>query len=283
MTHKSLEIFASDLLKNLEKYQSVDHPIYIPSKSRPRKITSQALEDVGISKYLVVVEPQDYDEYLSVYDSSNLLCMDQNDMGIQYVRNFCKTHSRDLGFDYHWQIDDNIRDFRVRKNNKNVRDNARNLMSAAGEYMKRYDNIGILGFCHVGFAFAKTNSVDVNKQVYSCVLVNNTLDIEWRPDVVEDTDYSLQVLEQSYCTLLLNTFLIGKETTSTNSGGNDNSDEWRMVRSKGLQKYWPGAFKITEQYGRVKVQPSKIWRRYTHMPKGRNEDLNSNNLDEFFA
>ena len=283
MTHKVLENFSTNLLMNLSDYIDIDYPIYIPSKNRARKITSKALEDSGVSNYYVIVEPQDYDDYASVYDSSNLLVLDQNDMGIQYVRNFCKSHSRSLGFDYHWQIDDNIRDFRVRKNNKNVRDNPRNLMSAAAEYVKEYDNIGILGFCHVGFAFAKTTPVDVNKQVYSCVLVNNRLDIEWRPDVVEDTDYSLQVLEQSYCTLLLNTFLSGKETTSTNSGGNDNSDEWRMIRSKGLQKYWPGAFKITEQYGRVKVQPSKIWRRYTHMPKGKNEDLNSNNLDEFFA
>lgn len=283
MTHKVLENFANNLLSILDEYSVIDYPIYIPSKGRPVKITSKTLEKSGISNYYVVVEPQDYYAYSSVYDSSNILILDQNDMGIQYVRNFCKTHSRSQGFDYHWQIDDNIRDFRIRKNNKNVRDNPLNLMSAAAEYVKEYDNIGILGFCHVGFAFAKTNAVDVNKQVYSCVLVNNKLDIEWRPNVVEDTDYSLQVLEESYCTLLLNTFLIGKDTTSVNSGGNDNSDQWRMIRANGLQKHWPGAFKITEQYGRIKVQPSKIWRRYTHMPKGKNEDLNSNNLDEFFA
>ena len=179
-------------------------------------------------------------------------------------------------------MDDNIRDFRIRVNNTNVKYSAKNILSASETYVREYDNIGILGLCHVGFAFARNNEVDVNKQVYSCVLVNNEVIANWRPDVVEDTDYSLQVLEREYCTLLLNRFCIGKEVTSTNSGGNDNSNKWRMKRSLGLQKHWPGAFKITEQYGRVKILPSRIWKRYTHMPRGQKIDLNGNDLSNFF-
>ena len=101
----------------------------------------------------------------------------------------------------------------------------------------QYDNIGASGLCHTMFAFAKNKSVDVNKQVYSCILVNNNLDVKWRENVVEDTDYSLQILSQKYCTLLFNKILIEKEATKVGNGGNSNTDEFRMNRSKGLQKY----------------------------------------------
>lgn len=281
MTHELLEKYANNLLDKVEQYKMVQYPIYIPSKARPKKITAAALEASGLN-YLVVVEPQDWPDYLEIFPPARLLKLPENDQGIHYVRNFCKIHSRREGWEYHWQMDDNIRDFRIRRDNKNVKCEAINVLSASEEYVREYDNIGILGLCHVGFAFARKNAVDVNKQVYSCVLVNNHVPVNWRPDVVEDTDYSLQVLEQEMCTLLINRFCIGKETTTTNSGGNDNSDEWRMKRSLGLQKYWPGAFTITEQYGRVKVNPSRIWRKYTHMPRGQNIDLNGNDLSNFF-
>ena len=276
MKHDVLEKYARGLLDNIDSYNMVQYPIYIPSKARPKKITAQALEDSGLN-YFMVVEPQDYESYLEVF-----VKMPLNDQGIYYVRNFCKAHSALNDWEYHWQVDDNIKDFRIRVNNKNVKHSAKNILSAAETYVREYDNIGILGLCHVGFAFARNNEVDINKQVYSCVLVNNFVQVHWRDEVVEDTDYSLQVLEKGWCTLLLNRFCIGKETTSTNSGGNDNSDEWRLKRSLGLQKYWPGAFKITEQYGRVKILPSRIWSRYTHLPKGEKVDLNGNDLSNFF-
>jgi len=281
MTHEVLEKNAKKLLADIDSYNMVQYPIYIPSKARPKKSTAQALEDSGLN-YFIVVEPQDYTSYREVFTREQLIKLPMDNQGIDYVRNYCKIHSAQNDWEYHWQMDDNIKDFRIRVNNKNVKYNAKNVLSASETYVREYDNIGILGLCHVGFAFARDNEVDVNKQVYSCILVNNQVLANWRPDVVEDTDYSLQVLEQKYCTLLLNRFCIGKETTSTNSGGNDNSDEWRMKRSLGLQKHWPGAFKITEQYGRVKIQPSRIWKRYTHMPIGQKIDLNGNNLSDFF-
>jgi hypothetical protein len=87
----------------------------------------------------------------------------------------------------------------------------------------------------------------------------------WRKGLVEDTDYSLQVLTLGFCTVLFNTLLIEKEKTMKMSGGNTELEyggDGRMNRSIGLQKMWPEAFKITFQYGRPKVLPSRIWRTF---------------------
>ena len=282
MIHEWLENFGQEQLENLETYDWITYPIYILSKGRPKKVTAQCLDDVGVP-YTVVVEPYEEALYLEAgYTPIQLLVLPKSNQGIAYVRNFIKEHSIECGWEYHWQLDDNIKDFRVRRNNKNIKHSALHLLSASENFIKPFDNIGIVGLCHTVFAFARPHYVDINKQVYSCVLVNNQSKAKWRDEVVEDTDYSLQVLSENYCTLLLNKFLIGKEATSKDSGGNDNSDEWRMKRSLGLQKYWPGAFKITEQYGRVKVLPSRIWRTFVHLPKGKDLDLNGNALSEFF-
>jgi hypothetical protein len=256
------------------------YPIYIPSKARPKCVTGNLFKAAGLN-YLIVVEPQDYEEYVKVHDASNILVMDKNDQGIHYVRNFCKIHSKD--FKSHWQFDDNIRSFKVRENEKNIISDSAAMIRKVESFIDLFDNVGICGFSHDVFAWTKDNVIDLNKQCYSGVLVNNTIDIWWRDEVVEDTDYSLQVLSNNYCTLLFNTLLIAKETTKKGNGGNDNSDDWRMKRSLGLQRYWPEAgFKITHEFGRVKVKPSQIWKKFKQMPRGKTFDLNPNDLSAFF-
>ena len=83
--------------------------------------------------------------------------------------------------------------------------------------------------------------------------------------------------------ILLNKPIEFSHKAKKDNGGNDNSDSWRLNRSLGLQNYWPEAnFKITREYGRVKIKPSQIWKKFTHMPKGSNIDFNDNDLSEFF-
>jgi len=283
MKHEYTEALSDSIMGSIESFEEIHYPIYVLSKNRPKRVTLKLLDDMKVNYYLVI-EPQDYDKYTEVLESEymSIVVLPENDRGISYVRNYCKQHSIENSHKWHWQIDDNIQNFYIRKDDKNVKHDGRNLLSATECLSHRFDNVGIIGLCHKGFAFAKKNNIDINKQVYSCVLVKNAVDINWRDDVVEDTDYSLQVLSNRQCTLLLNRMLIDKHTTSTNSGGNDNTDDWRLKRSKGLQKYWPGAFEITHQYGRVKVKPSRIWRTFRHMPSGPSVDLNENTLELFF-
>jgi|TARA_B110000908_G_C10257923_1_gene456928 hypothetical protein len=285
MTNDWLENFSQEVLDNLSTYTDIKFPMYIPSKARSDlKLTTKALADVGIQFY-VVVEPQDYDDYLNHYDASQLVKMDENDQGIGYVRNACKQHSISIGAEYHWQLDDNIKDFRVRENNKNVVKDTRNVLSATEHLVTRFDNIGIASLSHVMFAFARNTHLTINRQAYSCVLVNNKLDINYRNDCIEDTDYSLQVLDSGYCTILFNRLLMSKAATGQHKGGNTeavHAGDGRLKRSKALQKYWPGAFKLVEKKGRLHVAPSRVWDRFEQMPKGPDVDFNGNDLSDFF-
>ena len=284
MTNDWLENFSKDTLDNLSDHIDIRFPMYIPSKGRSDlKLTTQALEDVDIDFY-VVVEPQDYNDYLEHYDSTQLVKMEENNQGIGYVRNACKQHSLSIGAEYHWQLDDNIKDFRIREDGKNVVKNTRNILSAAEHIVTRFDNIGIASLSHVMFAWTKENQLAINRQAYSCVLVNNELDINYRHDCIEDTDYSLQVLDSGYCTILFNKLLMSKAATGQYKGGNTDTvhaGDGRLNRSKALQKYWPGAFKLVEKNGRLHVAPSRVWDKYKQMPKAEDIVFNGNNLLDF--
>ena len=276
-----LEQQAETLLHDIDNITgSVKYPVYVPSRGRADvSLTTRELKNSGISFY-VVVEPQEYEKYLENYDISSVLKMDHNNRGISYVRNYCKQHSIENGAKFHWQFDDNITSFRYRAPTKNVKCEAFKCIIACESICDSYENIGIAGMSHTMFAFSRSNHVGINQQVYSGVLVNNDLDIWWRDDVIEDTDYSLQVLDTKYyCTLLFNKFLIDKAATMTIKGGNTDTShagDNRMKRSLKLQEYWPQAnFQITNQYGRTKIKPSNIWKRFVHgpIPKSFNSPL----------
>ena len=145
--------------------------------------------------------------------------------------------------------------------------------------MSKYENIGLAGLSHSMFAFSKAHSININKQIYSCFLVDNDVKCRWRPKTVEDTDYSLQVLSAGFSTVMFNRLLINKATTMTIKGGNTDTeyaDQGRMIRSLQLQKDWPQAnFKIGFKHNRVKVFPSTVWRTFTQVPVKKGEIIMS--------
>lgn len=257
------------------------YPIFIPSKNRAQyKYTTKVLDESNVS-YFVVIEPQDYEEYSKEYSQSKLIVMPENNQGIAYARSFCKKTSIHMGSKYHYQIDDNIRNFAKRENNKNIKCSALDCLLPLEKYVNDYVNIGLTGLSHIMFAFAKKNELDLNKQIYSCFLVNNSIDLYWKKDTIEDTDYSLNILSRNYCTVLFNRLLMNKLATMTIKGGNTDSEhagDGRMKRSLQLQSDWPQAkFQITNQYNRVKIKHSRIWQTFKQMPLKEKET----NLDKW--
>ena len=283
------KIFDAELAKMLDCKEIdgayfVSYPVYVPSKGRPTvKMTTKFLDEGGIPFY-VVVEPQDAAAYKENYSPDKILVMDKNDQGIAYARNFCKDHSKSKGDAFHWQIDDNIHYLGYRANGKNHKGSAANIMGLAESFVNMFENVAAASLSHNMFAFAKNYSIDINKQVYTCALFGNNNDLKWRPDVIEDTDYSLQVLTAGYTTFLFNRLIMNKVATGVIKGGNteiSHGGNRRLLRSQALQKYWPGWFTITEQYGRVKVAPSRIWKTFKQEPKHIGETVD--NLSSFYG
>lgn len=255
----------------------LQHPIYIPSKRRSTLCnTAKILDSEGIP-YKIFVEPQEQEVYQHIYPGRCVI-LDKNDQGVAYVRSWIKTYSRDRGEPFHWQLDDNIQGFLIRKGTANKKSTGLYNLTQVEMTCSKYRNIGLAGLIHNMFAFSHRQAIGLNKQVYTCILVNNSLNIFWRKGVVEDTDYSLQVLmyqRRQWCILAFHRLLVVKPVTMSMEGGctefeygpdSTYGGDGRKARAEGLQRMWPGWFKTTFQYGRVKMLPSQIWRQFTQQP-----------------
>lgn len=254
----------------------VQHPIYIPSKARSATaMTPKTLKKEGIP-FRLVVEPQDANSYRETYPDAEILVMDKNNQGIYYARNFIKQYSTSQGEKWHWQIDDNISNFAIRLNNKNVTSPANQVLSIAEKVTELYDNIGGSGIIHQAYAFAQSTQISVNRQIYTCMLLNNDVLLWFREGVVEDTDYSVQMLYQDWCTLLFTQLVMNKATTSKMAGGNTEMYEsgGRYTRAKRLEELWPGKFRAVQKKGSWRIAPSRVWSEFQQRPRRHNGTQN---------
>jgi hypothetical protein len=243
------------------------YPIFIPSRGRATKcLTAKILQKEGIP-FTIVVEPQDYESYEEVFGKDVLLVLLTDNAGVAFVRNWIKYIQPKNG--YHWQLDDNIRAFKRRVDNKNVYVPAGELLSEIEDTVDKFSNVGIAAPRYVAFAYSAKDYFSVNKQAASAVLVNNSLPFSWRKGVAEDTDYSMQVLSAGYCTLVFNKLLIDKTPTMKMSGGCteiEYGNDGRLKRTLGLQEAWPDAnFKVNAKTGGAR--PNRIWSTFTTTPK----------------
>ena len=249
-----------------------NYPIYIPSRKRADTIMTAKLFQKEQMPFKVVIEPQDEADYRKHFTDDELLVMDKNDQGIAYVRNFILENSVKNNEGFHWQFDDNIKNFMTRQNNKNSPESAQKVLSIAEAVNDLYSNIGGVGLIHQAFAFSQSRKILVNKQIYSAMLLNNSTGCSFRDGVIEDTDYNLQILTKRYCTLLMGNLIINKATTMTMKGGNTDvihAGDGRLKRSLKLQELWPNTFKIIEKNGQHRIAPSRVWASFEQIPERR--------------
>ena len=235
-------------LENFTDYTDVKYTIYIPSKGRSKYgHTAKLLEDNGIENYFIVVEPQDYDDYLKKYGAEKLIMLPENDRGIAYARTFIKKYSSDKGENFHWQMDDDMISYRLRIDNKNKKVNPRHCFSIVEDITDKFSNVAMSGITHFAFAFSKKKAVALNHMVYGVVLVNNSVTQEWRSETNEDLDFSLQILESGWCTIAFNKVLFDTFTTGKLEGGNMLNlfaDDGRKKIYENTAELWPGRFKV---------------------------------------
>lgn len=233
------------------------YPIYIISKGRWKsRLTAKSLDKMGVP-YRIVVEPQEYGEYADVIDPSKILTVPFSNLGQGSipVRNWVWEHSISEGYERHWILDDNIEDFNRLNQNMKLRVRTGSMFAAAEDFVERYENVAISGFNYYSFckSTSKLPPFYLNTRIYSCILIKNDIPYRWRGIYNEDTDLSIRVLKDGYCTVLFNAFLCGKVTTLRMKGGNTDDlykDDGRRKMAESLEEQHPDIVKVVWKFNR---------------------------------
>lgn len=251
------------------------YPVYIISRGRwDSRQTSKTLEEIGCN-YRIVIEESEYTQYASVIDPKKILVVDKdfrenpkyakpdNDgrMGGSIpVRNWVWEHSISEGHKRHWVLDDNMRHFFRSLHNTRLRCYSTAPLTVCEDFTDRFENVKMSGLNYNFFVLANIEKVAyyLNTRIYSCILLDNSVKHRWRGRFNEDTDLSLNILKDGDCTVLLNSFSVGKAATMTMKGGNteeiyklqqagfDNRYEF----AKALRDHHPDVVTITQKHGR---------------------------------
>lgn len=234
------------------------YPVYIISKGRwESRLTSKALESMQVP-YRIVVEPQEYDNYAAVIDSNKILTLPFSNLGLGGIpaRNWVFEHSISEGHERHWIMDDNIKLFRRFNNNKKYEVTSGTIFKCCEDFVDRYTNVALAGLQYTYFIAYNGNRqpFTFNTRIYSCILINNSIPHRWRGKYNEDTDLSIRVLKDGWCTILFNAFLQDKAATLTMKGGNTDNvyidGDNRLKFAKSLEEQHPDVVHVTERFGR---------------------------------
>jgi hypothetical protein len=247
------------------------YPIYIISKGRAdTRLTSKALELLKVP-YYIAVEEHEYDAYCAVIDPAKVLKLpfSNHGKGSGVARNWVWEHSIANGFDRHWILDDNIKEFWRFHHNQRIRVQSGSFFRACEDFCDRYENIGLAGLQYKFFCMDNYHHPPFiqNTRLMSCILIDNKMEHRWRGKYNEDVDLSLRVLKSGLCTILFYAFLQGKMRTGTMKGGN--TEELYGIgtfeKSKMLVEMHPDCVKLVRRYGR--------WHHDVNMKPFRNNKL----------
>ena len=244
------------------------YPIYIPSKGRADKcLTAECLVHDKVPFY-VVVEPEEKPAYAAKFGAERILTLPFSNPGsVIPARNWIKAHATKSGALRHWQLDDNMRNFRRVFHGKRLYCNAGIALRVAEDFCDRYENIAVGGLNYTMFYTGQDQIPPfyLNCHVYSCTLILNSIPYEWRGRYNEDTDLCLQVLSGGWCTVLINAFLADKVATMKMTGGNTTAlyhGDGRLRMARALERMWPGVVETKRRFQRPQHVVLDAWRRF---------------------
>ena len=242
------------------KLNTPKYPIYIVSRGRfefAMRLTSRMLERMNVA-YKIVIEQSEYENYSKHIDPEKILILpfENLNQGSIPARNWIWQHSKKLGFKRHWILDDNISYiYRLNDNKKNHVDSGV-CFKVLEDFVDRYENVGIAGMNYNNFIHADEDHPPyfLNTRIYSCILLNNEIDYQWRGRYNEDADLSIRLLKDGLCSLLFNNFLCDKASTMTMEGGNTTElykDNGRELMTRSLIEQHPDIVKATVRFKRI--------------------------------
>lgn len=280
VTHKTKSLWYPRLIQGANAKLRVvggtsetKYPIYVVSKNRPDHCTTSKYLCQMKVPHFVVVEPSDFaiyqervaNEFATIIEMDMMLKQeydtfddlgDTKGKGPGAARNFAWFHSIQNGHAWHWVMDDNANEgFHIFNDNKKRKCRTGAMFRACEDFVDRYDNIAIAGLNYT--KFCQENSYHpayvMNTRIYSFLLIRNDIPYYWRGRYNEDTDLSLRVLKDGWCTVQFNAFLAGKATTQKIKGGNTEefyAKEGTLPKSQMLADMHPDVAKVTFKFSR---------------------------------
>ena len=245
------------------------YPVFIPSKGRHEKtkaLTARRLDADGVP-FRLVVEPQEENDYAEAFGPDRVMSLPFSNLGLGSIpaRNWIKEQSTAVGDGRHWQLDDNIGEFRRLYRGKRIPCGAGLALRVCEDLSDRYTNVAVSGLNYQMFGINSAKPFVTNCHVYSCTLVNNEIPHLWRGRYNEDTDLCLQVLSDGWCTILVNAFLANKMRTMTMTGGNSDelyADDGRLRMARSLERVWPGVVSTERRFQRPQHVIRDAWRKF---------------------
>lgn len=246
------------------------YPIYIVSKGRWENGLTTKVLDIMEVPHKVIVEKNELTKYQNKIGKDKCIALpqkylddyntcdvfgEQKSKGPGAARNFAWDLSVNLKSKRHWVMDDNIDAFhRLNKNMKRESDTPA-IFAAMEDFVDRYKNVLIAGPNYYNFV-KSTDAVPafiLNTRIYSCLLIQNNAQYRWRGRYNEDTDLSLRVLKDGFCTIQFNAFLQGKVTTQRMKGGNTDEfyfKEGTKAKSQMIEDLHPDVAKVVWKFNR---------------------------------
>jgi len=219
--------------------------------------------------YHIVIEPTEYPQYSAVIAPEHILTLPFHDLGQGSIpaRNWVWEHALAAGHQWHWVLDDNIRKFYRLYQNTYYEVIDGTTFAVVEDFVERYTNVVHAGMQYRWFVKKKHKHPPFiwNTRIYSCILLRNDLPYRWRGRYNEDTDLSLRILKDGWCTVLFYAFLAEKQTTMSMKGGNTDAlyqgdGRWQMALS--LQQQHPDCVRVVQKFHRWQHQVD--YRRWRH-------------------
>lgn len=274
-------------------------PVYIISKARPnRNPTRKMLEKMGVDYYMVI-EKEEYELYKKNNTSHGTILILPDEYKLNYdtfwhdgdkrtgpgaARNFCWEHSISNGFEYHWVLDDNIESVERLNHNMKIPCNTGTCFYIMEQFVTRFENVYLAGPAYSFFVPAQDARppIKLNTRIYSFLLIKNDIPYRWRGRYNEDTDLSLRILKDGFCTIQFNSFLQGKRATQTVKGGNDAefySKEGTSNKSQMLYDMHPDCVKLVIRFNRPHHFVN--YNRFQNKPKYKTDYIRKEGINEF--
>jgi len=233
------------------------YPVYVISKGRAdRRLTINALTALNVP-FTLIVEPQEFDLYAQHVNANQIVVTPFSNLGQGSIpaRNYVWELALKTGAKRHWIMDDNIAAFNRLNHNLQIKVTDGTIFRCMEEFADRYTNVAISGPQYDFFAKSRCihPAFYANTRVYSCLLIDNSLQERWRGRYNEDTDLCLRVLKRGLCTVLHYWCTQEKATTMTMQGGNTSelyADDGRLKMAKSIAEQHPDVARVTWKFNR---------------------------------